>query len=218
MQAMFEELVNDAASRVGVTDESASAVMTGLLALMVSERSGGLDGLLDRFRQVGLADTVDSWFGGHQCRTITPHNVEAALGPGTLETLATSSGLSRMSAASLLALVLPQLIGRLAPGGTLPSPSTLGSQIRTWRQPVVIPDAPVVRIERPGRTRWISWTAVAVAALTAAWWIRGPTGTIDPQVTLTNRDGRVTYAGLVRDASTEAALVNALRRSFGART
>jgi outer membrane protein OmpA-like peptidoglycan-associated protein len=47
------------------------------------------------------------------------------------------------------------------------------------------------------------------------WLLPGSTGTIDPQLTLANRDGKVTYSGLVRDETTRTAIVSALRTTFG---
>jgi OmpA-OmpF porin, OOP family len=47
--------------------------------------------------------------------------------------------------------------------------------------------------------------------------LRGPAGTIDSKLTLRNRDGRVTYSGLVRDEATQSAIVNTLRATFGDR-
>ena len=44
---------------------------------------------------------------------------------------------------------------------------------------------------------------------------RGPAGTIDPQLALSNRDGKITYSGLVRDEKTRTAIVNALNKTFG---
>ena len=38
---------------------------------------------------------------------------------------------------------------------------------------------------------------------------------MDPQLTLTNRDGKVTYSGVVRDESTRSAIVSALGKAFG---
>jgi outer membrane protein OmpA-like peptidoglycan-associated protein len=46
---------------------------------------------------------------------------------------------------------------------------------------------------------------------------RGPAGTIDPQLTLTNRDGKVTYSGVVRDDATRGAIVSGLGAAFGER-
>ena len=70
-------------------------------------------------------------------------------------------------------------------------------------------------MERRGWPAWLPWAAAALLALAAFLWLRAPAGTIDPQLTVTNRDGRVTYSGVVRDEATQTAIVNALRATFG---
>jgi outer membrane protein OmpA-like peptidoglycan-associated protein len=63
---------------------------------------------------------------------------------------------------------------------------------------------------------WLPWAAAAVLAVVALLWLlRTPAGTIDPELTLTNRDGRITYSGVVRDDATRTAVVSALRTAFG---
>ena len=39
-------------------------------------------------------------------------------------------------------------------------------------------------------------------AIAAFFWMRAPAGTVDPQLTLSNNDGRITYSGGVRDGDT----------------
>ncbi len=63
--------------------------------------------------------------------------------------------------------------------------------------------------------RWLPWAAVAALAIAAFLWLRPAAGTIDPQLTVTNRDGKITYSGVVRDESTQNAIVSALRTTFG---
>jgi outer membrane protein OmpA-like peptidoglycan-associated protein len=63
---------------------------------------------------------------------------------------------------------------------------------------------------------WLPWAAAAALAVVALLWLlRAPAGTIDPELTLTNRDGRITYSGVVRDDATRTAVVSALRTAFG---
>ena len=71
------------------------------------------------------------------------------------------------------------------------------------------------RVERGGWPLWLPWAAVALLALVAWLALRGPTGTLDPQLALNNQDGMVTYAGRVRDESTRATILTALRAAFG---
>jgi outer membrane protein OmpA-like peptidoglycan-associated protein/uncharacterized protein YidB (DUF937 family) len=210
---MFEQVVTEAASRFGVSTASAWALVRGLLSQMTNEQTGGSDGFRDLFRRAGLGDVLTSWFGGHAGKTISASQLESALGTSTLDALAASSGLKRATAASMLAFVLPKIIGRLTPDGALPSRTALQSQVSKYlKRPVVAVSEPRVAPRTwPG---WLPWAAAVLLAV--GWlWLRGPAGSIDPQLTLANQDGKVTYSGLVRDDATQTAIVSALRTTFG---
>jgi OOP family OmpA-OmpF porin len=210
---MFDRLVNDAASRLELPVASVSALLREVLSLITNERTGGVQGFFDLFRRAGIGDVLTSSFGGKEGRPVTASQLESALGASTLDKLAASSGLTRASATSALVLLLPKVMGQLTPTGALPSSSTLLSQVSSYLTAPMPTSAQ--RVEPTGWPRWIPWAAAALVALVGWLWLRGPAGTIDPQLTLNNRDGRVTYSGLVRDETTRTAIVNALRTTFG---
>jgi OOP family OmpA-OmpF porin len=214
---MFEQLVNEAASRLSLPVASVSALLRGLLSLITNERTGGAGGFVDLFRRAGLGDVLTSWFGGKEGKPITTTHLESALGTSTLDKLANASGVTRASATSALAFLLPKVMGLLTPNGVLPSSSALLSQLsgyvdRPVGRAVPVPHQPVERRDWPS---WLPWAAAALIALVAWLWWRGPSGTIDPQLTLSNRDGQVTYSGLVRDEATRTTVVRALNTTFG---
>jgi outer membrane protein OmpA-like peptidoglycan-associated protein/uncharacterized protein YidB (DUF937 family) len=214
---MFEQLINETASRFSLSTASVSALVRGLLSLMTNERTGGAEGFVDLFRRAGLSDIITSWFGGKEGRPITTTQLESALGTNALDGLVSSSGLPRSVVTSALTFLLPKLIGGLTPNGVLASANALRSQLSGFT------DQPAAgrvehRLDRREERRWpawLPWAAAAALAIAALFWLRAPAGTIDPQLTLSNRDGMVTYSGVVRDEATRTAIVNALRASFG---
>jgi outer membrane protein OmpA-like peptidoglycan-associated protein len=212
---MFEQLVNEAASKLSLSGPSVSALVGGLLSLITNERTGGPAGFVDLFRRAGLGDVVTSWFGGKQGRAITASELESALGAPRIDSLAFSTGLTRATAGSAAAFLLPRLIGRLTPNGAFPSSAVLRTQASSYLERLAVPA--VERTEaRRGGAGWLPWAAVALLALGAWLWLRAPTGTIDPQLAVVNRDGRVTCSGVVRDQATRTAIVSALGTAFGA--
>ena len=215
---MFERLVNEIVSRFNLGSASVAALVRGLLGLMTNERTGGVNGFMDLFRHAGLGDVFSSWFGGKEGKSVTGAQIESALGANTIDRLANSAGLSRSTASTVIAGLLPKLIGQLTPNGVLPSTSSLLSQVSSY---LALPGAAVPAVGeyvRPkgGLPKWLPWAAVAAVAILAWLWFRDPAGTINPQLTVSNQDGRVTYSGLVRDEDTRTAVGDALRATFGA--
>lgn len=184
---MFEQLVSEAASRFNLSPASVSSLMRGLLALVAEERTGGPEGFVNLFQHAALGDVVSSWFGGKEGRTITPAHLETVLGPSRIDTLAASSGLSRGAALSVLAFVIPKVVGRLTPGGTLPTAGSLAWQVvhsidRPADAQPVVEHWPLARkdrgaaavaaaVERPGAWNWLPWAAGATVALAGLLWL-----------------------------------------------
>ena len=201
---MFQELINNTSTQFDLSEDSVSSLLRGLLALMTSERWGGLDGFIEQFHEAGLDDVIGSWVGGKEGRPLTPSQVESALGASGLDGLAARSGLSREAVTSVLTFLLPRLIGLLTPDGELPSSHVLRSQFSGYiAGSSGLPAAPRVEHRAKGRNGSWSWAAAAVLAAVAAFlWIRVPAGTFNPQVTVSNNDGRITSSGGIRDGAT----------------
>ena len=81
----------------------------------------GLGGLLDRFRQSGQGKAANSWIGTGPNEPVSPGQVETALGPNILKTLAERSGLSEEELLRQLSQVLPGVVDKLTPNGRLPT-------------------------------------------------------------------------------------------------
>jgi uncharacterized protein YidB (DUF937 family) len=83
--------------------------------------SGGLGELVERFKQSGQADTVDSWVNTGPNQQIAPSQVEKAIGPDVLETLSKQTGLSREEILARLSRELPEAVDKYTPQGRLPA-------------------------------------------------------------------------------------------------
>jgi uncharacterized protein YidB (DUF937 family) len=83
--------------------------------------SGGLGELVERFKQSGQADAVDSWVSTGPNKQIAPSQVEQAIGPEVLETLSNQTGLSREEILARLSRELPEAVDKYTPQGRLPA-------------------------------------------------------------------------------------------------
>jgi uncharacterized protein YidB (DUF937 family) len=86
----------------------------------IIEKHGGLQGVVSQFERNGLGATVKSWVGTGPNQSISPDELQRALGPDLLQQLAQKSGLSVQDLSQKLAQVLPQAVDTMTPDGMLP--------------------------------------------------------------------------------------------------
>jgi uncharacterized protein YidB (DUF937 family) len=102
-----------------------AALLQGVLQMLGSGGAGGLANIVQGFSKAGLGDVVSSWVGTGQNLPISAEQLKQGLGAGTLGQLAQSSGLSEGATATALAGLLPTVIDKLTPRGTLPEAGQL---------------------------------------------------------------------------------------------
>jgi len=93
------------------------------IALMMLQQNGGLEGVLGKFRQGGLAQQADSWVGTGKNMDVSGDQVQEVFGPSTMGELASKLGMPTGQAGSVMAQILPELINQLTPQGQMPENS-----------------------------------------------------------------------------------------------
>jgi uncharacterized protein YidB (DUF937 family) len=85
----------------------------------------GLKDLLERFRQNGQDDKVESWVASGDNKSIAPNEIEQALGEERIQWLMEQTGMPRDQLLDGLSGELPQAIDKLTPDGRLPTDEEL---------------------------------------------------------------------------------------------
>jgi uncharacterized protein YidB (DUF937 family) len=102
--------------------KSGNGLLDALLPkLLKGGALGGLGGLLGKFGAAGLGDKTKSWVGTGPNESLSPDEVEQALGTDTVAEMAKEAGVSHDEAKGGLAAMLPGLVDKLTPGGSLPT-------------------------------------------------------------------------------------------------
>ena len=83
--------------------------------------SGGLSDLVERFKQNGQGQAADSWVKPGRNQQLAPQQLEQAIGPDVLITLAQQTGLSKEELLSRLTRELPEAVDKFTPEGRLPT-------------------------------------------------------------------------------------------------
>jgi outer membrane protein OmpA-like peptidoglycan-associated protein/uncharacterized protein YidB (DUF937 family) len=120
---MFDSLIREIGTRFGLGDKAGPLVQM-LLAYMTNSDTGGLAGFVDKFKRAGLGAMASSWLGGTaSAQSITPTQVEQIMGGsgGLLGALTSKLGISGPTATSALSFLLPAVMGKLTPGGSIPT-------------------------------------------------------------------------------------------------
>ena len=82
------------------------------------QQSGGIEGVLNKFRQAGYVEQADSWQSTGANQAIHAEAVSEVFG-GQLGQIASQFGLDGKQAAGGLATVLPELLNQLTPQGSV---------------------------------------------------------------------------------------------------
>ncbi|MGH7570663.1 MAG: OmpA family protein [Gemmatimonadota bacterium] len=130
--ALFDKLLDMVSKQVGIDADQARRLLDGVMDLLSGDQKGGLQGLLDRLKDMGLGNVVDSWLGRGANQPLKPADVDRALGGSTVDGLARQAGIERSKASSALGLMLPEIVDRLTPDGIIPDMSELGDRVRGW--------------------------------------------------------------------------------------
>ncbi len=99
----------------GAVGAEMATVVNGLI-----EKHGGVSGIVSQLESQGLGNTVKSWVGTGANLPITADQVHAAFGSDMISGLAAKFGMNPQDLAQKLAQVLPQVVDKLTPNGTVP--------------------------------------------------------------------------------------------------
>jgi uncharacterized protein YidB (DUF937 family) len=108
---------------MGFLDGVIGGFVGGEMATVVNRliaEQGGLSGLVSKFEQGGLGSTVQSWIGTGPNAAVSGEQIHNALGSDLMQQLAAKTGLSPQELAQKLSQVLPEVVDKLTPGGTIP--------------------------------------------------------------------------------------------------
>ena len=120
---MFDLIIREAASRFGLGDKAGPLVQM-LLAYLTNKDTGGLSGFISKLTSSGLGNVAQSWLGGGAgALPVSSAQIESLMGGqgGLISNITSKLGIGGSTATSALGFLLPMVIGKLTPGGTVPT-------------------------------------------------------------------------------------------------
>jgi outer membrane protein OmpA-like peptidoglycan-associated protein/uncharacterized protein YidB (DUF937 family) len=126
---MFDIIIREAASRFGLGDKAGPLVQM-LLAFITNKDTGGLSGFMSKLTNGGMGSMAQSWLGGGAgAQQVNTTQLESMFGGngGLLSMITSKLGLGGSTVTAALGYILPMVIGKLTPGGTVPT--SLSSEV-----------------------------------------------------------------------------------------
>ena len=117
---LLDQVVGAVKSKLGTQDKTQNGLMEAVLGL-INNNPGGLSGLVQAFKDKGLADVAASWVSTGKNLPISPEQIQSVLGNAQVREIAQKLGLSEEAASSQLSQMLPTAVDKLTPEGQIPS-------------------------------------------------------------------------------------------------
>ena len=105
-----------------------------VLGLITNPQSGGLQGLIQTFKEKGLGDAMSSWIGTGENKPVSGDQIQHALGSNLIEQIAQQLGSSKSEVSGGLANLLPDIIDKLTPNGKLPEGDQLSEELEMLKK------------------------------------------------------------------------------------
>jgi uncharacterized protein YidB (DUF937 family) len=113
---------------------SQNPLMDIVLGLITNPQTGGLQGLIQTFKEKGLGDAVSSWISTGENQSVSGGQIQRALGGNFIQQIAEQLGSSKSEVSGGLANLLPEIIDKLTPNGSLPESDQLNQGLELLKQ------------------------------------------------------------------------------------
>jgi len=123
---LLDAIANDVMGSLANSGDGRHAQVVNAIGGFIQSQ-GGLEALIDNLHRKGLGDVVSSWVGTGQNLPVSADQLTRALGSSQVQAMAQKLGFSPQEMSSHLAELLPQVVDRLTPGGSVPSGGGLAS-------------------------------------------------------------------------------------------
>ena len=100
-------------------------LLESIMGLINNPQTGGLSGLAQTFKDKGLGDAISSWISTGKNLPVSAGQIQQVLGADQIQEISKNTGVSQEEASKGLAGLLPEIIDKLTPDGTVPESDML---------------------------------------------------------------------------------------------
>ncbi len=120
---LFDEVMGAVTGAAGQGEQG--NLLNSVIGMLGQNGSGGLAGVIAQFKNGGLGHIVDSWVSTGSNLPVSADQLQQVLGSDRLAQMAQQAGLSTDSLTQQLTQILPQVVDKLTPNGTVPEGNIL---------------------------------------------------------------------------------------------
>ena len=113
---------------------SQNPLMDIVLGLITNPQTGGLQGLIQTFKDKGLGDAMSSWISTGENQPVSGDQIQHAMGGNFIQQIAEQLGSSKSEVSGGLANLLPDIIDKLTPNGKLPESDQLSQGLEMLKK------------------------------------------------------------------------------------
>ena len=114
------DILDSAKSLLGGNDGNTQNNLISDVMGLIGGQGSGIGDLVSQFASKGLGDTVNSWIGKGDNLPISPEQIKSVFGEETVNKFAESNNINSDEAGSQLSNLLPSIIDKLTPDGSIP--------------------------------------------------------------------------------------------------
>ncbi len=126
--SFLDQIVGAAGAISGQQSQGSNTLLNSVMQLVNNPQTGGLSGLVQSFQNGGLGEIAKSWVSTGQNLPISAEQIQSVLGNEQLQSLASQLGIDTSQLSGHLAELLPQIVDKLTPNGTIPEGNDLMTQ------------------------------------------------------------------------------------------
>lgn len=130
---LLGEMVKGLAGKV-LDGGGQSALVDSIFNLIKNPETGGLQGLVQNFKNKGFDDIISSWISTGKNLPVSGDQIENVLGKDQILQIAKKLGSSGEEVSGGLASLLPEIIDKITPKGTLPENDALLQRLSSLKK------------------------------------------------------------------------------------
>src|SRR5690349_21294187 len=114
---LLESVEGAIRSRTGSSPDQQHGFLSSICELITNPQTGGLQGLVEKFKAAGLGQIADGWVAKGPNPPVTPDQLQKVFPPDQLRGFAQKLGIESDMATKHLSDTLPQVVDNLTPDG-----------------------------------------------------------------------------------------------------